>query len=105
MIATITPKTKYSTPLATVKVITASLNKKLAIHRSIDALGFTLTHVPSGFAVATRIVSYRDAENLMLFLEDKANWNFRSPKSKIWKNQISELWKFVKDIPQHPTIF
>lgn len=82
-------------------VLVASLNKKLAIHRSIDEPGYSLTHVPSGYAVRTRIVSYRDAEDLMLVLEDRGNWNFRSPRSKIWKNQINELWELVKDVQTH----
>lgn len=101
MITTITPSTPSSTPMQTTDVLVASLNKKLAIHRSIDESGYSLTHVPSGFAVRTRIVSYQDAEDLMLILEDRGNWNFRSAKSKIWTNQIDELWELVKDVQRH----
>ena len=101
MITTITPATENSDPIAPVPVIAGSLNGKLAIHFSIEAPGYSVTHIPSGFAVATRIVAYKDAENLMLVLENRANWNFRSAKSKIWKDQMSELWNYVKDVPQH----
>lgn len=104
MLTTITPRTLNLDPLDTVDVIVASLNRKLAIHHSIDELGYSLTHVPSGFAVATRIASYRDAEDLMLVLENRANWNFRSVKSKIWQNQKAELWELVKDLTLRPVI-
>jgi hypothetical protein len=92
-------------PLATVDVITASLYGKLAIHRSIGQLGYTLTHIPTGFAVRARMVSYRDAEDLMLLMEDKADWNFRSPTSKKWKAQTEHLRGLVETIPVHPTIY
>lgn len=101
MITTITPATVYGEPMRATDVIVASLNKKLAIHRSLDESGYSLTHVPSGYAVRTRMVSYRDAEDLMLVLEDRGNWNFRSVESKIWKSQIDELWELVKDVPRH----
>lgn len=101
MINTITPATEYGNPIEPVAVIAGSLNGKLAIHFSIEAPGYSVTHIPSGFAVATRIVSYKDAENLMLLLEDAANWNFRSAKSKIWQDQKNGLWDSVKDVRQH----
>ena len=104
MLTTITPKTSNLDTLDAVDVIVASLNGKLAIHRSTAELGYSLTHVPSGFAVATRIVSLREAEDLMLVLENRANWNFRSVKSKIWQNQKNELWGLVKDLKLHPVI-
>jgi len=91
----ITKTTDYNKG-ATVKVTAGSLNGKLAIHKSVGQLGFSLTHIPTGFAIITRLAVYQDAENLMLAIEN-ANWNFRVPHSKIWKAQISELWDVVKD--------
>lgn len=100
MIRTLTPKTTHSTPMEPIKVLCASLNGKLAIHRSINQLGYTLTHIPSGFGIYARIVSYQDAEDLMLQIEN-ANWNFRSPRSKIWTEQTTALWKIVRKVEQH----
>lgn len=104
MHTTITPATENNEDMKTVPVIVASLNGKLAVHRSVSELGYTLTHVPSGFAVRTRIVSKRDAEDLLLAIEHVCDWNFRAPHGRKWARTHKGVWPFVKDVPRHPDI-
>lgn len=102
MLTTIIPFAENNEPMEPASVIVASLNGKLAVHKTMNGPGFTLTHVPSGFAVRTGIVSKRKAEDLLLALENVCDWNFRNPYAKKWKNLMTGIWPLVRDVPQFP---
>ncbi len=86
-------------PMDPVKVICATLNGKLALHRTPEARGYTLTHVPTGYALRQGIRNKRAAENVMLQIENLFDWGFRVPKSKKWMSQMEKVKPFVFCLP------
>lgn len=101
MITQLAPATQYGHTTDPVEVLCATLDGKLAVHRSISDKGYTVTHVPSGFAARTRIRRKRDAINLMLRLEELGDWNFRNPFAKKWKSQMKTLWETVSKVERY----
>lgn len=101
MHTTITTKTAYLDPFKTVDVIKATLNGKLAVHKSIDERGYTITHVPTGHAFRTRIRNKREAIKVMLDLENAADWNFRVPHSPKWKAIKDKIFPLVAHLRQY----
>jgi len=100
MLATITPTNANNEPLPTVDVLATSLDGRLAIHRSIDRDGYSLTHIPTGAAIRIGIVSYDDAETALIDLEGE-DWNFKVPHSRKFKRNKARIWGYVKNIPIH----
>lgn len=98
MLTTITPATDQTFPMDPVSVIVATLNGKLALHKTIDKRGYTITHVPTGFALRIGIRNKKAAENLMLVLENE-DWNFKVPHSRKWKAQMARLKPIVFALP------
>lgn len=101
MLNTIVPATTTSKPMEQVTVICATLNSKLAVHRTIGARGYTVTHVPSGFAARTMIRRKKDAIALMLRLDAAGDWNFRTPYGRKWEKQKAALKPLVDAVEQY----
>lgn len=101
MLDTITPATHNAEPMDPVSVIVATLSGKLAVHRTIDGKGYTVTHVPSGFAAHTRIRRKKDAIDLMLRLDALGDWNFRNPFARKWQGQMSALAGIVAGVERY----
>ena len=101
MLFEIQPQTADGKMMEPIPVICAALNGKLAVHRSIDEKGYTVTHVPSGFAARTRIRSKKNAVDLMLELETLGDWDFRNPFGAKWKGQMQALAPIVAKVPRY----
>jgi hypothetical protein len=85
-----------------IKVESATLSGRLALHRSISGKGWTITHVPSGFAVRNRMRRKKDAEDLMLRLEEFGDvWNFTKPYGRKWLRQMHSLKPIVDEVERY----
>ena len=98
MLTTIVPTTAQNFPMDPVSVIVATLNGKLALHKSVDRRGYTITHVPTGFAVQVGIRNKKKAKDLMLVLENE-DWNFKVPHSRKFKAIRARLKPIVYALP------
>jgi hypothetical protein len=94
----ITPITDYNFPMDAVRVICATLNGKLALHKSIDRRGYTLTHIPTGYALRVGIRNKMAAEDVMLAIENE-DWNFKVSHSPKWAAQKNRLKPIVFALP------
>lgn len=101
MIRTLHPTTASGKTIDPVDVICATLSGRLAMHRSLTGKGYTVTHVPSGFAARTQIRRKKDAEDLMLKLDELGDWDFRNPHGEKWARQKEALAAIVRTVPRH----
>jgi hypothetical protein len=101
MLTTVTVMMNEDKPLAEVKVESATLCGKLALHPTIDAKGWTITHVPTGFAVRNQMRRRKDAETLMLQLAELWDWNFSKPYGRKWRSKMGSLWPIVREVERY----